>query len=501
MAELNDLRTVLDRCGIAPVATRDLLIAAEGFTSIASLGVLETDQDVTDMAKRLQSRTQAEGRVLLGTVQIKNLQALAYWVRDKQMRGQAINVNDWTAAGIADVRRTKGARKEAKEAQKEPSVKDLGTFDPVFFETYEEAFLNLLAQTTGALGEPIRYVVRPAVAPAEFENDAQERMFQLPLTGEAYELDNGRVYRKLKEFLVDTPGAPWIEQFNASENGRAAYLAWTTHYNGVGELNKRVELAKTKLDTTYYKNESQMSFERYTGIQKKCIQTISKDPDQALSPRQQVEKLLLGIRCDNTELVSAKQIISSQHADDYDAAVAYYSAQVSRIYGAAQLQHQRYRPKRNVSALYQQGRGRGGGGRGRGRGRGELGQYQRPDGGHSINGVDISDPRRDFSDDEWNQLGREGRAFIFRKREEPPRSARGDRGRGRGRGGRGRDNRAGRGGGGGGGRGANVGALHQQQQGQGGQQQDQQQETGQRGGQSGRGFGRGAYTGRGSGGE
>jgi hypothetical protein len=44
------------------------LLPEKGFTQLEDLGVLETDTDVMEMAKRMASQMQAEGRVLLGTV-------------------------------------------------------------------------------------------------------------------------------------------------------------------------------------------------------------------------------------------------------------------------------------------------------------------------------------------------------------------------------------------------------------------------------------------------
>ena len=68
MANQDDLHAVFEMCGITDAATRTLIMNREGFTQLDDLGVLETDSDVTEMAKRMASRTQAEGRVLLGTV-------------------------------------------------------------------------------------------------------------------------------------------------------------------------------------------------------------------------------------------------------------------------------------------------------------------------------------------------------------------------------------------------------------------------------------------------
>ena len=108
--------------------------------------------------------------------------------------------------------------------------------------------MNLLAQTYGVLNEPIWYVIHPGVAPNEFANGEEERMFRIPLVETAFDADNCAVYRKLKAFLINTPGWAWIESFNVMEDGRRAFRACSDHINGEGELSKRTALAKQRLD-------------------------------------------------------------------------------------------------------------------------------------------------------------------------------------------------------------------------------------------------------------
>ena len=75
MAE--EVHAVLERCGVVAEVMRNNIITHEGFMQLADFGVLENDTDVSEMAKRMASRTVAEGRVLLGTVVVKRLQT---WV-------------------------------------------------------------------------------------------------------------------------------------------------------------------------------------------------------------------------------------------------------------------------------------------------------------------------------------------------------------------------------------------------------------------------------------
>jgi hypothetical protein len=71
----------------------------------------------------------------------------------------------------------------------------------------------------GVLKEPLRYIVRLATTPTEFGSDEEEQMYQFPLEGGAFQLNNQTAYRKLKAFLID-PGWAWIEPHDMAENGR-----------------------------------------------------------------------------------------------------------------------------------------------------------------------------------------------------------------------------------------------------------------------------------------
>jgi hypothetical protein len=310
-------------------------------------------------------------------------------------------------------------------AEKEPSVSDLGKFDPDDYDAYEDAFLNLLAQSYGVIREPLRYVVCPDTAPETFATMEEERMYQFPLTGNSFQLDNQAVYRKLKAFLIDSPGWAWIEPHDQAENGRAAYMAWSAHYNRVGELSKRMAIAKTRLDQLHYKNERSMSFEKCTEIMTKCFNTLHKDPDQRYSPRQKVEKLLKAIKCQDGELLAAKVVVDQQYPRDFVGACGYFSQQVARIHGPAQLEYKQQRgKKRGIYAIDTRharggrGRGRTGyrgrhggrGGRGGGRGRGNSNNT------HLMNGIDVSDPTRNFTTQEWETLGPANRALVTEMR-------------------------------------------------------------------------------------
>ena len=67
-------------CGVSSAASRDVFIEVEGLNTIKAFGALSGDTDVTKIAKRMASR------IILGTMQIKRIQALVFWVKDHERR-------------------------------------------------------------------------------------------------------------------------------------------------------------------------------------------------------------------------------------------------------------------------------------------------------------------------------------------------------------------------------------------------------------------------------
>jgi hypothetical protein len=135
-------------------------------------------------------------------------------------------------------------------------------------------------------------------------------------------------------------------------NGCGAFLAWTSHYNGQGELSKHTAMAKARIKSIFYKNERSLSFEKVMVILSKSFSTLDKDPDERYSECQKVEKLLQCIQMPGMEVVAQKSVIASQYADDFSGTCNYFSAQVSRLHGGAQLENSKYTKRHKVSAMY-----------------------------------------------------------------------------------------------------------------------------------------------------
>jgi hypothetical protein len=256
------------------------------------------------MVKCLGNRTVAAGRVNVVAIQVKKLQALCYWVRDQQKNGQGITQDDWDDCTVMAM--IEKMRIEKGQDTGNVLVMDLGKFNPDDFKTHETAFINLLAQTYGVQGENLKYIVHGVVTPAEFVNDTEQHLYQLSLTDKAFSMDNKLVYCLLKSFLVNTSGCTWIEPYNTMENGCGAFLAWTSHYNGQGELSKCTAMAKARIKSLFYMDEHSMSFEKVMEILSKSLSILDKDPNERYLECQTLEKLLQCIQTPDMEVVAQK---------------------------------------------------------------------------------------------------------------------------------------------------------------------------------------------------
>ena len=142
-----DIHMVITTCGVSVKATRTLIINNKSLTSIADFGFLDGgDDDVTAMLSRMARCVSNNGSVILGGIQIKKIQALFWWVRDHQKLGQPIDAALWTSAAMTNASIVKSIKKDNPKADMKAA--NLKVFNPDEFETHEDAFQNLLSQTT-----------------------------------------------------------------------------------------------------------------------------------------------------------------------------------------------------------------------------------------------------------------------------------------------------------------------------------------------------------------
>ncbi len=280
------------------------------------------------------------------------------------------------------------------------------------------------------------YVVRTDVDGLYvFDEDEERRMYQMPLTGETFKRDNKLVYNMLKAACVKLDAWTWIQDFDKNANGCKAWQALVAHYDGTGELNKRVERAKEEIAKLHYKDKKVFPFECYVTKLKESFFVLVKDKDENLMDKQRVDVLMRGIKLSNASIVVAKTSMFKDHCLDFHAATSSLSGLISNTHSGAQFDYaNRHSGKKRYISAVDSSSGRGGRGRahrggsrfgqqsGRGNGRGGRngrGGHGRRDQRVRMNNVDVTDPHRNFQADEWEKLGSGGRAYILRLHDSP----------------------------------------------------------------------------------
>ncbi len=188
--------------------------------------------------------------------------------------------------------------------------------------------------------------------------------------------------------------------------------ALRNHYQGKAELDVCATKAQNILDTLTYMSEKNMPFETMITTLNKAYNSL-KCQGQEFTDRSKVEQLAKRIKNPSRDIqvTVAVETMATMHRNDYNAASQYITSRMALI---------------NVANVNTPGNPR------------QIAEAEVEC--VEYNGVDIRDPWRPYSDDEWwRQLGCKGREIVEakRKRNAGRGGGHGNGGRfGRGRGGR-----------------------------------------------------------------
>jgi hypothetical protein len=96
------------------------------------------------------------------------------------------------------------------------------------WKIFAEALDTYLGQLKGIGHIPLKYVIHHYAIPvpeAIFQNELEESIALVPLTGEKYQRDNSKVYGIIKQLVVEGPGHSYIPQYDSAADGHAALIA------------------------------------------------------------------------------------------------------------------------------------------------------------------------------------------------------------------------------------------------------------------------------------
>ena len=189
----------------------------------------------------------------------------------------------------------------------------------------------------------------------------------MPLEGENFKRDNKLVFQMLKSACIKSDACAWIRSYDRAADGRKAWLALVQHYDGSGELSKRVKRAKAELERLHYKDEKVFPFEKLITKLKENFNVLEKDKHEDLSgSRQRVDLMTKAIRSSNARVLAGLVNVHQNFRFDFDEAANFMSGLISSIHSSAQLDYaNRHGNKRRYVSAMGSNDQRGGRGRSR----------------------------------------------------------------------------------------------------------------------------------------
>ena len=133
---------------------------------------------------------------------------------------------------------------------------------------------HCLSQSYGAIGLPLIYLIRDEVEPPEEDPPAQPTIVDMLRrarhNGQYYAADNKQLWDILYAVFFGTDGWTWISSFQATNDGRRAYLAFQAHFLGDGVRNVLYVQAEQRLKALHYEGERRnFTWHTYTTAIKK----------------------------------------------------------------------------------------------------------------------------------------------------------------------------------------------------------------------------------------
>jgi hypothetical protein len=302
MAEVGEqgVRMSLGICG-ASDGQIDAIID-EGSNGMSDLLILE-EKDITEMMSNL-TKLPANGRgVRMGAVLTKKVKALVYWCKEQKRQDLDLDANR-----ITDEELEATLQQMAVETGDDKTKPELLTkFDPNKWVSWLKKVENYIWQVKGINNTPLIYVVRKTrtAASPPFTSGEEERVYKTSQQGPAYNKDNQKVFEVLTQLLSWTMAWTWMSSYEASKNGKGAFDALRNHYDGPGQIEKRLGYARNILANMHYRSEKQYSFKSYVTKLSEAFEVL-KDNNVEKAEREKVDCLLDGIQSDNQIVVTAK---------------------------------------------------------------------------------------------------------------------------------------------------------------------------------------------------
>jgi len=231
-----ELRVCLENCNLSDAQIN--VIRDEGYLTLEDFA-LNTYQDITDFAKRVQALPLNRGGVWFGQVHIIKLKGFLYWLKDCQQRDLPLDLDDRGFGNEQLMKCVAEYKSETEKKDDNAKAKIPDKFQPHTlrgWNTFTRELHKYLSSIVGATGVLLVYVIRkdpPDPNTPAPQTPKQFLIAQAPLRGAAYIKDHQRVYSIILDAVSGSDSWTWIRDVK-DEDGRTAMLKLRDHYDRAG---------------------------------------------------------------------------------------------------------------------------------------------------------------------------------------------------------------------------------------------------------------------------
>ena len=395
-------------CGLDP----ELIAKFRGNQGITDLEKLISWKDQQTFREFLLSATRASAsmKLDLGGYRMNALVALHLWAQDRSFRQLSLDPTLFTPTVLKESLQELNQDLPLNQSKTAP-VK----FGPKSeYHNWKSDFVNRLGQTCSHFGKRynLRYVIRPARAAGDpIPEGFEEIDYDFPLQGKVFKKDNTDVASLLSSELNGHPSIAHIRIALSKKDGRTAMLKLMKSMEGTGPIRNRILEAKERLGRLkYLGNESQYPFAKFTASLVKEFSVLDTDRVYALNERQKLDMFFEKLADIKDNKLTSSVTFARNMCNTLDEAIDSISSEITYNLSTQSSQKNFGNPqtKRKISASQsakptQQ--------------KSSTSTYDPTKSYTKINGVDISDPTRLFSKEEFSKIGNDGRLYIYKRRE------------------------------------------------------------------------------------
>ena len=169
-------------------------------------------------------------------------------------------------------------------------------FDPREWVSFKSEMIDYFRQVFGIGKVPLFYVIRddddPTWSTEYTTRYVEERVWNMPHFGLAFELNNAKVHRQLVKVLRGTEAWPYVAV--EVKEGRNAWKRLCRQYDGLDEMDRRHEIAYQELMKVHYTSEDELPMTQYVQEMSKWFRILAQNGEWGPGLEQQKIKIFLG---------------------------------------------------------------------------------------------------------------------------------------------------------------------------------------------------------------